>query len=662
MKKVLILTAGFGECHNSAARNLREALELLSEDVKVEVLDLFESTYGAVNTIAKSAYLNAAQYTPRILGGISSLLDNSRFFGGGTGLRKLKNAISDIVHEAQPDCIVSCYPVYSAVINDLYKDHSERPFRFVTVVTDSLTLNSAWYRFPSDLYCVPNAATANALKAGGVPSEKIKTLGFPVSLSYTESPAKALQTPVGDETRRLLYVISTGKKKSGKTIERLLEMHDTHLTITVGRDAELKAELADRLAKYRDRVEIIGWTNQMPRLMLSHHLIIGKAGGTLVHEAIAAQCPMIVNQVIPGQEEGNARLISDHELGAVAERNREVPDLVKEAFSHKSKLWLQWKRNLAKISRPDASLRLAELVLAECETTAPTHNPIRLFADKPLPVIPAPVVSAPKMLLCDFHIHTSYSDGKLAVSEVVDFYGRLGFDCICITDHLADPRRLIGKLARLSNMTVSENQLDEYFDVTERERKRAWRKYQMIVMTGIEFNKDGYTQKTSAHLLGVGLKAPIPSALDLPETIAQIHAQGALAIASHPHIMKSEWGKNTLYLWENHEKFAPLIDAWEIANRNNIFDCVGMKRLPFLGNSDFHKPKHIYSWKTLLYCEKNEEAIKECIRRNEHVSITLYRDTNRLATEAGMRAAAPPTPLPIPLPEEVDLAVAARSS
>ena len=67
------------------------------------------------------------------------------------------------------------------------------------------------------------------------------------------------------------------------------------------------------------------------------------------------------------------------------------------------------------------------------------------------------------MLLCDFHIHTNYSDGKLSVPEVVDFYGRLGFDCICITDHLADPRRLIGKLARLSNMTVSEDQLGRIF-------------------------------------------------------------------------------------------------------------------------------------------------------------------------------------------------------
>ena len=223
--------------------------------------------------------------------------------------------------------------------------------------------------------------------------------------------------------------------------------------------------------------------------------------------------------------------------------------------------------------------------------------------------------------------------GGGSVPEVVDFYGRLGFDCICVTDHLADPRRLIGKLARLSSMTVGENQLDEYFDVLERERRRAWRKYNMIVLTGIEFNKDGYTRKSSAHLLGIDLKAPIPSALDLKETIAQIHAQGGLAVASHPHIMKSEWGKDTLYLWENHEKFAPLIDAWEIANRNNIFDCVGMKRLPFLANSDFHKPKHIYSWKTLLYCEKDADSVKDCVRRNEHVSITLYRGDNNFAVE-----------------------------
>jgi len=641
MKKVLILTAGFGEGHNAAARNLRDALEFISDEAQVEVLDLFESTYGKMNTLAKSAYLNMVQYAPKLWGGVYNLLDNSKFVENRLGgFTKLKHALADILHETQPDCVVSTYPIYAHVIQELYRDYAERPFTFITVVTDAITVNSAWHSAPSDLYCVANEPTAEVLVKAGVPADKIRALGFPVSLQFTEEPSLPPRLPVGGEPRKILYVIGTGKKKAGKVIEKLLAIAGVELTIVCGRDAELKTKLMERTSEFGDRAHVLGWTNQMPKLLLTHHVVISKAGGAITQEAIAARCPMIVNQVIPGQEEGNAQLIGEYKLGAVVERNREVPELIEEAFSQKAKIWQEWRKNLQRISRPDAALTLAELVLTECEHADPTRDKIKLFKPADTGLNPSATngpTGAPRMLLCDFHIHTSYSDGKLTVPEVVDFYGRLGFDCICITDHLADPRRLIGKLARMSNLTVSEDQLGEYFEVIARERQRAWRKYNMIVMTGIEFNKDGYTKKTSAHLLGIDLKTPIDSALDLPETIAHIHAQGGLAVASHPHIMKSEWGKNTLYLWENHEQFAPLIDAWEIANRHNIFDCVGMKRLPFLGNSDFHKPKHIYSWKTLLFCEKEAEAIKECIRRNEHVSITLYRENNQLVANSPLR-------------------------
>jgi len=313
----------------------------------------------------------------------------------------------------------------------------------------------------------------------------------------------------------------------------------------------------------------------------------------------------------------------------VAEKNRDVAEAIAEAFANDARLWKKWRANLTKVSRPDASLRIAELALHECELEGAEG---KLFESNQ-PGITRPSLhkasngsSEARMLMCDFHIHTNYSDGKMTAPDVVDFYGRRGFDCICITDHLGDPRRLIGKLSKLLKLTLGPEAMDEYFDVIARERRRAWRKYNMLVMTGLEFNKDGFSKKSSAHLLGIDLKAPINPALDLPPTIAEIHAQGGLAVASHPHIMKSEWGKNTLHLWENQEIFAPLIDAWEIANRNNIFTPVGLKRLAFLANSDFHKPKHIYSWKTLLHCEKEPEAIKECIRKNERLAITLYRE------------------------------------
>lgn len=631
MKKILILTAGFGDGHNAAARSLRDAIELADEDARAETLDLFADSYGAFNTLARKTYLGMVAYAPKLWGQFYSLLENPFVEKQLGSFTRLQNTLEKVLAESQPDCVVSTYPIYGHVVKKIYANHHERPFRFITVVTDSITINSAWFRAPADYFCVANDATAEVLIKGGVAENQIKVLGFPVSPEFASNPNE-LANPVGDEPRRILYVINTGKKKAGKAIDRLLEIDNVHLTITAGRDPELRAKLIERTRDQEHRVKVLGWTNEMPKLLMSHHLVVSKAGGAIVQEAIAARCPMIINQVIPGQEEGNAELIEKLNLGAVVEKNKEVAEAVEMAFEKKSALWNEWRKNLKKVSQPDSAMKIAELVLDECESGFPGRKAVKLFENTPERVMrnttagANSTAGAAQMLLCDFHIHTNYSDGKLSVPEIIDFYGERGFDCICITDHLADPKRLLGKLSELANCTLGQEQVAEYFAVIERERQRAWRRYKMLVMTGIEFNKDGYTRKTSAHLLGIDLKSPIDASLDIPDIIAKIHEQGGLAVASHPHIMKSEWGKNTLYLWENQEQYAPLLDAWEIANRNNIFNDIGLKRLPFIANSDFHKPKHIYSWKTLIHAEKDYEAIKDCVRRNEHVAITLYRD------------------------------------
>jgi processive 1,2-diacylglycerol beta-glucosyltransferase len=627
MKKVLILTASFGEGHNTAARNIRDALERLDDEVVVEVLDLFALTYGRVHDFVRKMHLQVVQRTPRLWAELYNWLDASASFDRQLSMKRLRNSLADIVEQYQPDCIVSTYPLYGHVVRELFRDHAECPFRLITVVTDSISVNSLWYRAASDYFCVANELTAEVLVKAGVSPEIIRAYGFPVSPEFANASAHEMEAPGEGRELRILYVINCGKRKAGVLLDRLMEIPETRLTITVGKDPELKTELLRRAEDYSDRVNVLGWTNQMPELMRSHHLVISKAGGATVQETIAAQCPMIVNQIIPGQEEGNAALIEGLNIGGVADGSKEVVNVIERALAYDARLWREWKRNLEKAARPDAAVRIAELILekgaGEERVQSRIITPMRMNGAQDGPRVSRRKGS--QMLLCDFHIHSNYSDGKLTVPEIVDFYGKLGFDCICITDHLADPTRVMGKLIRLMNFTLNPNQINEYYEVIERERKRAWRRYGMLVMTGIEFNKDGLTKKSSAHLLGVDLGQPIDPSLPLTETIQEIHAQGGLAIASHPHIMKSEWGKNTLYLWENQDTYAPLIDAWEIANRNNIFTPVGLKNLRFIANSDFHKPKHIYSWKTLLHCEKDPAAIKECITLNTQVAITLYR-------------------------------------
>lgn len=645
MKKVLILTAGFGEGHNAAARNVREALESASDDFKVEILDLLEISYGRLNQLVRTTYAKVIDYAPSVWNGIYEWLDGARWPhpDGAVGLFRLREHLSDILKSTEPDCVITTYPLYAPLIQLLYQDHSERPFRLISVVTDSITAHSMWWRSPCDYWVVSNDATAEVLRAGGVPADRVKALGFPVSPRFAELSTRFLESPDTAAVRRLLLVVNHNKKKAVRTVEELLELPRVHLTVTVGRDAELKADLAEATKHHSDRVTLLGWTNIMPRLLVESHLLITKAGGAIIQEALAARCPMIINHVIPGQEEGNARLVTESGYGAVAERRKHVAGLVEETFAHRGMRWHQWRKNLERDSKPDGAIRLAELVNKVCHENDEERQRQPLFGPKRQAVASMELSTEPDPdfietrratprarehppLLCDLHTHTTYSDGVLSVSELVDFYGRRGFDCLCITDHLADPRRVLGKLVRLTNLVLSPNQLDEYFEVIARERRRAWHKYSMLLLTGIEFNKDGLTPKSSAHLLGIDLQSPINPGLDLEATITEIHRQSGLAIASHPHVMKTEWGKNTLYLWENQDKYASMIDAWEIANRNNIFSPVSLKRLPFLANSDFHKPKHIESWKSILRCEKHPDAIKACIRDNRNVSITLYRD------------------------------------
>jgi processive 1,2-diacylglycerol beta-glucosyltransferase len=283
MKKVLILTASFGEGHNSAARNIREALELESQDTAVELLDLFASTYGVLNTIIKKTYLQIVEHTPKLWNGIYNWLDTSSSAEGRmAGMVRLRQALSKVLAEFQPDCVVSTYPAYAHVIKEIYRDYAERPFRIVTVITDSISLNSIWFKADSDVFCVPNEFTAAVLKKAHIASSKIKTLGFPVHPAFAEEPAPEVIVPSEKTRPKVLYVANSGKKRVRKTLEGLLEIPELEITVTVGRDSELKAKLLKMTRDNADRVKVFGWTNQMPHLMRTNHFLVSKAGGATV--------------------------------------------------------------------------------------------------------------------------------------------------------------------------------------------------------------------------------------------------------------------------------------------------------------------------------------------------------------------------------------------
>src|SRR5262249_41081233 len=236
-------------------------------------------------------------------------------------------------------------------------------------------------------------------------------------------------------------------------------------------------------------------------------------------------------------------------------------------------------------------------------------------------------------LLCDFHVHTRWSDGRLSVREVVDLYGKTGrFDVIAITDHILMKRDVLGRAGRMISLgrrdfCVTESRFAEYLQDVAAEGRRAQEKYGLLVLPGAEITQNHIRSKKNSHIVALNIRDYISADQPAEDILRAIRAQGALSIACHPHhrtTRRVEIG--TCYLWDHRKRLADLVDVWEAANRDDLFSVTSLKHYPYVANSDFHKPKHLYSWKTLLRCEKNWTAIARTLRENTDVALTLYRN------------------------------------
>ena len=230
-------------------------------------------------------------------------------------------------------------------------------------------------------------------------------------------------------------------------------------------------------------------------------------------------------------------------------------------------------------------------------------------------------------LLTDLHIHTTFSDGTIPIEEVVRIYGEAGFDVIAITDHLFDtqsPRSL-----EIYEEGKSVKDLEAYFRKINEISLWARESYDLLVIPGLEVCNliEDY------HILGIDLKEAVDPNQDAGDVIDEIHRQGGLAIASHPHLKLSYFmqGDNVsiqrhpLHLWKHRKRYSEKLDAWEIANGEDLFAIISLERLRFVANSDFHERHHLSSWKSLIFAEKDKEAVKQAILQRK-LSLLFFNE------------------------------------
>jgi predicted metal-dependent phosphoesterase TrpH len=227
-------------------------------------------------------------------------------------------------------------------------------------------------------------------------------------------------------------------------------------------------------------------------------------------------------------------------------------------------------------------------------------------------------------LLCEFHAHTTWSDGALTPRELCDLYGRAGFDVLAITDHTTP------------DACVQSADFDGYLDDLAAEAERARRLYDLLLLPGLELTCDDPDPTRAGHAVAIGLREFVAVGEGLEPALRAARAHGAALVAAHPYSLAAvdTATRPTAAFATYPERFAPLVDRFELFNRDTLFPWVAEAALPAVACGDVHCRDHLESWKTLLPCAKDERAVVDYLRSQRPAFLVRVAQPPAVLTKA----------------------------
>lgn len=280
---------------------------------------------------------------------------------------KLRQLIADY----KPDAIVSTYPLYPYFIERICGKKTPQ-IPIFTIVTDSITINAAWRKAPTHFWLVTDLHTKDYLAAQGIAHNQIVDIGFPVDPHFADLKPINSEDPI--DSLRILYFPTPKKPHVRRVSRELLEATgpNSKLTIVLGKHLrKIHCRAKEIEDQYPGRVTIKGWTKKVPELLNNHHVVVGKAGGATVHEALAAECPMLIHHLVPGQEEGNLALLRLLNGGDLADDEGMLSQHLNSMLADNARSWRKMKRDLATHSRPRAAQQAADFILQQIDSYSP---------------------------------------------------------------------------------------------------------------------------------------------------------------------------------------------------------------------------------------------------------------------------------------------------
>jgi 1,2-diacylglycerol 3-beta-galactosyltransferase len=237
----------------------------------------------------------------------------------------------------------------------------------LTLVTDPVSVHPFWLAPGVDCCLVGSAEARRKALACGLRPEQVRVSGLPVNPRFVEGLMDRAQArrALGWPLDRPVALMVGGSEGMGRLCRaaRAIDAtgQDVQLAIVTGRNRQLRERL--EAVDWRLSTCIYGFVDhvrEMPRLMSAADLIITKAGPGTLHEAFLAGLPLILNGAIPGQEEGNVRLVVENDAGAWAPDPQQAAALVVRWISEGSGALARMAARSHALARPDAATTVAD--------------------------------------------------------------------------------------------------------------------------------------------------------------------------------------------------------------------------------------------------------------------------------------------------------------
>ncbi|MGI5889076.1 MAG: MGDG synthase family glycosyltransferase [Oscillospiraceae bacterium] len=317
---VLIMTCGTGGGHKSAAEALKE--KFVSQGDTAVVVDPYLIRDSRLSGLVNNAYIKLVQKHPKAFGTVYKVgeaYDGLRIKSPVYLFNKImRNTLWTYMESHRFDAVVVTHLYPGEMLLSMRKSGYRVPPE-VFVVTDYTCIPFTGEP-ECDAYVIPSPELIPEFTSHGIPRDRIRPLGIPVSDQFC--------TPVRkDEAKRMLgldpelkyYLIMGGSMGAGNIMDTVQAMcsvseadPEKRGIVVCGSRRELREKIEKRFGK---KIVVLGHTENIAAYLMASEAVLTKAGGLSITEAASVGIPMVFLETIPGCETMNMRFFCSHGMG-----------------------------------------------------------------------------------------------------------------------------------------------------------------------------------------------------------------------------------------------------------------------------------------------------------------------------------------------------------